>query len=361
MSRSIHLRQGSADHYRFALELYLSAMRPLTEQLMPWDEQKQRDSFAAQWKVDEVQIVAVDGVDAGWLQVSETAAEIRLLQLFIAPSRQGEGIGTEVLRGLIAARRAAGKLMALAVLKNNPARRLYERFGFAVTGEAGVKFEMRRPVQLPPIPTLETERLVLRPLAARDAPAIQRLFPQWEVVRWLSAYISWPYPADGAATDMAKTLDKLERGEKYLWAITLKGSDELRGRIDLWPFDGQTRDMRGFWLDPELQGRGLITEAANAVTAYAFEELKWPFLYLNNAVANRASARVKEKQGAIEIAREPFDYVSGKGVRQTWLLTREAWLGRLAAGDATSSAPRPGSSEDRSAVVDDDHSVGGWP
>src|SRR5207253_3623704 len=96
------------------------------------------------------------------------------------------------------------------------------------------------------------------------------------------------------------------------WAITLKGFDELRGRIDLWPFDGKNRDMRGFWLDPELHGRGLMTEAANAVTAFAFEELSWPFLYLTNAVTNRASARVKEKQGAVEIAREPFAYVSAR-------------------------------------------------
>ena len=84
--------------------------------------------------------------------------------------------------------------------------------------------------------------------------------------------------------------------------------------------------MRGFWLDPELHGQGLMTEAAEAVTAYAFEELRWPLLYLTNALENRASARVKEKQGAVEIAREPFAWVGGSGVRQIWLLTREAWL-----------------------------------
>ena len=69
------------------------------------------------------------------------------------------------------------------------------------------------------------------------------------------------------------------------------------------------------------------------MTAYAFLELKWPFLYLTNADANRASARVKEKQGAIEIAREPFSYVSGESDRQIWLLTREAWLGHKTAED----------------------------
>lgn len=181
---------------------------------------------------------------------------------------------------------------------------------------------------LPPTPTLVTQRLVLRPLAATDTPAIQRLFPQWDVVRWLHAVVPWPYPDAGAQINMAQCLDSRARGEKFYWAITLKGADELRGRIDLWPFDGENRDMRGFWLDPELHGRGLMTEAAEAVTAYAFEVLEWPRLYLTNAAENRASARVKEKQGAVEIARERYAFVSGEAERQVWLLTRDAWAAR---------------------------------
>jgi RimJ/RimL family protein N-acetyltransferase len=181
---------------------------------------------------------------------------------------------------------------------------------------------------LPPTPILITRRLILRPLEDRDAPAIQRLFPQWEVVRWLHAGVPWPYPQDGAQTNVALCLGQRARGEKFHWAITLRGSDELRGRIDLWAFDGENRDIRGFWLDPKLHGLGLMTEAANAVTGYAFETLEWPYLYLTNAVENRASARVKEKQGAVEVARERQAYVSGECDRQVWLLTREAWLAR---------------------------------
>ena len=49
-----------------------------------------------------------------------------------------------------------------------------------------------------PTPALCTERLLLRPLELADADAIQQLFPQWEVVRYLNALVPWPYPADGA-------------------------------------------------------------------------------------------------------------------------------------------------------------------
>jgi len=38
----------------------------------------------------------------------------------------------------------SAKPIVLTVLKNYSARRLYERFGFFVAGEVGVKFQMRR-------------------------------------------------------------------------------------------------------------------------------------------------------------------------------------------------------------------------
>jgi [ribosomal protein S5]-alanine N-acetyltransferase len=180
---------------------------------------------------------------------------------------------------------------------------------------------------MPATPVLETERLTLRPLREGDAPVIQRRFPQWEIVRYLHDEVPWPYPDDGAAVNMTQCLEKMAKRQQCYWAITLKGGDdELIGRIDLWADDGVRRDQRGFWLDPEFWGRGLMTEAANRVTDFALIELGWPHLWLNNAEDNIASHRVKEKQGATLIDRTTRGYVYGQGVKVTWLLTREAWL-----------------------------------
>jgi len=182
---------------------------------------------------------------------------------------------------------------------------------------------------LPPTPVLETDRLVLRPLRSEDAPTLQRRFPQWEVVRYLYARVPWPYPADGAAVHIARCLGEMVRHEKHHWSIRLKGGpDELIGGISLWSDDGAIRDQRGFWLDPEFKGRGLMTEAAERVTEYAFRELGWPHLWLSNAGANRASARIKEKQGARLVDHEPCRFVFGESRRMVWLLTREDWLAR---------------------------------
>ena len=171
-------------------------------------------------------------------------------------------------------------------------------------------------------PILSTARLVLRPLALEDVAAIQQLFPHWEVVRWLHATVPWPFPANGAETNVRECLEKCARGERFDWAICLKERpDQLIGRINLRPDDG-ARDQRGFWLGQDYWGQGLMTEAARAVTEYAFNDLGWSYLWLTNAEGNLASHRVKEKQGARIVDRVPRRFVSGDGIAEIW------WLGR---------------------------------
>lgn len=184
---------------------------------------------------------------------------------------------------------------------------------------------------MPPIPVLETERLWLRPYARSDAPAVQRLFPTWAVVEFLSAQIPWPYPADGAESFLRVAEADNAAGSKNHWGIWLKGGPEhVVGAISLWPDDGVSHDMRGFWLDPDFQGRGLMTEAADRVTDYALIELGWPHLWVGNATANVRSARVKQRQGAVLVREEMAEFVSGRLPRQVWRLDRAAWIARRA-------------------------------
>ena len=183
--------------------------------------------------------------------------------------------------------------------------------------------------KMPPTPVLKTSRLILRPLCQKDAPIIQRRFPRWEIVQYLNANIPWPYPPDGAATHVAECLAAMARGEKSHWAITLKGGKgELIGRIDLWPDDGVTHDQRGFWLDPEFQGRGLMMEAVECVTDYAFRTLGWPHLWLSNVQENQPSRRIKERQGARLIDLIISQHVGGEATHMVWLLTHADWVAR---------------------------------
>jgi [ribosomal protein S5]-alanine N-acetyltransferase len=176
-------------------------------------------------------------------------------------------------------------------------------------------------------PRLETKRLELRPIEMADAPQIQKLFPQWEVVRFLSNRVPWPYPRDGAVTfirDMA--LPAMERNEQWIWTLRLKSDPaNLIGAISL--ARGEKKN-RGFWIVPEFQGQGLMTEAADAVTDFWFEVLRFPVLRVPKAVENEASRRISLRQGMRVVATEEHDYVGGRFPSEIWEITAKEWRAR---------------------------------
>jgi len=177
---------------------------------------------------------------------------------------------------------------------------------------------------MPPTPALETARLLLRPIALVDAEQIQLAFPQWEIVRHLGATVPWPYPPDGALSYLRDILlPAVERGEVWSWTVRLKSAPErIIGGIDLRRKEG---DHRGFWLIPELRGRGLMTEAADAATEFWFGVLKFPMLRTSKAAANVASRRVSEKQGMRMVGKDERDYICGRLPSETWEITADEW------------------------------------
>ncbi len=176
-------------------------------------------------------------------------------------------------------------------------------------------------------PTLETPRLLLRPLKLTDAAETQILFPQWEIVRFLSNRVPWPYPPDAAFTfyrDVA--LPAAERGDEWHWSLRLRRDPaRLIGSISLMKGDNNNR---GSWLGTPWQGRGLMSEACDVVTDYWFDALKFSVLRAPKAVTNRASRRISEKHGMRVVATQERDFVSGRLPTETWEITAEEWQAR---------------------------------
>ena len=74
---------------------------------------------------------------------------------------------------------------------------------------------------------LQTKRLLLRPLQLADAEQTQRLFPQWEIVKFLTSKVKWPYPAGRAFNYYRdEALPKIARGEEWQWTLRLKESPD---------------------------------------------------------------------------------------------------------------------------------------
>ena len=172
-------------------------------------------------------------------------------------------------------------------------------------------------------PTLETERLILRPLELGDAKRIQELFARWEIVRLLNAKVPWPFPEDGALENIRDTaLPAVERGEAWDWTLRLKAEPEtIIGRIGLYLGENN----RGFWMGLPWQGQGLMTEAVVAVTDFWFEVLGFLVLRVPKAVENIGSRRISEKTGMRVVEVKESEYVSGRFPTEVWEITAEDW------------------------------------
>lgn len=137
-------RPAAADDLEYLYELYRSAMMPyLVEAFGPWDEEREREEFRRCFNPAEVRVIIWDGQDAGALRVQERAEELFIASIEVHPSFQRRGIGTAVVREVLAEAARQGKPVALRVLKGNiGARSLYQRLGFGITGENDTHYLM---------------------------------------------------------------------------------------------------------------------------------------------------------------------------------------------------------------------------
>ena len=126
------------------LELrYEQVMRPYVELTHAWDTGHFRKNF----NPTQSQIITVDGHNAGLFRSLETRFLIRLLEIQLWPEFQNQGIGTAILKNLIARADRLKLPITLRVLNGNPAKSLYLRLGFVETELLENAVAMRREPQ----------------------------------------------------------------------------------------------------------------------------------------------------------------------------------------------------------------------
>jgi ribosomal protein S18 acetylase RimI-like enzyme len=139
------LRPATAADYQWLWELKRHTMRPYVEQTWgTWDDATQEEFFRRNFSSETVQIITVEGLNAGLLNVERAAAEIFLANLQIHPSFQNRGLGTAVIRTLLDSAQALNLPVRLQVLRVNVAAfRLYSRLGFITYNENATHLMMR--------------------------------------------------------------------------------------------------------------------------------------------------------------------------------------------------------------------------
>ncbi|MEP6539639.1 MAG: GNAT family N-acetyltransferase [Bryobacteraceae bacterium] len=117
---------------------------PMRDNLLSMQYRGRRQSVVSVYPNTAVQIISMDGEDAGWLVVARTDEAICLADIALLPERRGAGVGTAILETLIQESRDSRKPVRLHVMINNPAARLYERMGFRPVHDDQVNREMER-------------------------------------------------------------------------------------------------------------------------------------------------------------------------------------------------------------------------
>jgi ribosomal-protein-alanine N-acetyltransferase len=125
------------------------------------------------------------------------------------------------------------------------------------------------------IPVLETPRLVLRPYAEADIPALIRLAGEREVAA-TTLRIPHPYTEQNAREYLAICQAESNSGPVTRFAITLRSTGEFCGGA-------------GLRLDP--------AHAARAVIDYGFGDLGLHRIYASHFAGNDASGRILRKVG----------------------------------------------------------------
>ena len=144
--RGYALRAASRDDEEFLFALHRSAMRDYVEATWGWDEDWQRQHFAATYVPEQhALIVRLDPVprDIGRISVMRHWRKIFLRDIELLAAERNRGIGTAMIRALLELAKADGRAVELLVLKCNPAQRLYVRLGFTVVADDGARLTMR--------------------------------------------------------------------------------------------------------------------------------------------------------------------------------------------------------------------------
>jgi RimJ/RimL family protein N-acetyltransferase len=145
-------------------------------------------------------------------------------------------------------------------------------------------------------PTLETERLTLRPFLADDAFDVERLAGMREIAD-TTLNIPHPYPHGGAAEWIITHSLAWNAGTNATFAIVETKGGRLVGAISLMIKREHRRAELGYWIALDRWNHGYATESSQRIIDFGFEVLELHRIEARHFLRNPASGRVMKKLG----------------------------------------------------------------
>jgi 8-oxo-dGTP diphosphatase len=170
---------------------------------------------------------------------------------------------------------------------------------------------------------IDSARLVLRAARADDAARIVALLADPEVAKHTS-HIPHPYTLADAERFVAGAQAMVDTAG-FSFALSLRNSGELIGFIGSRTRPG-TAEL-GYWLGRAYWGQGYMTEAAQRVTRFLFQELGYGTVWASPEPGNPASRRLLEKIGMTYTHTERIPFPARGEERDVVVLSidRERW------------------------------------
>ena len=168
---------------------------------------------------------------------------------------------------------------------------------------------------------LETGSLLLRPMGSRHLSRVLQIWTQPEVRRHL-----WGDKVIGeerAGVEIARSQESFRNEGFGHWIVRRRKSRRVIGTCALLPMPHSDEIEIVYCIDPALWNRGYGTQAAGAVVAYAFDELRLPLIHGRCALDNIASRRVLEKTGMRPGRPHPHEECEGAHLS----ISRDEYLG----------------------------------
>ena len=146
------------------------------------------------------------------------------------------------------------------------------------------------------IPTLETERMLLRRLSVSDA---EDMF-SYASLEITSRYLTWsPHPDVYYTYNYLRRIEEqYRRGAFFDWAVVDRMDGHMIGTAGFTSFRAASDVGEiGYVLHPDYWGRGLAPEAVRALLQFGFDNLQLHRIEAMFIEGNTASRRVMEKVG----------------------------------------------------------------
>lgn len=144
-----------------------------------------------------------------------------------------------------------------------------------------------------PIPTLETERLILRPHKLEDVEVEAAFFATDR-----AQFVGGPKPPEDVFRAVAGILGHWQLRGYGFFAIEIKETGEYAGRAGPWFPAGWPEPEIGWTVMGEFEGKGIAYEAAFKAREYAYKSLGWSTAISLINPKNTRSAKLAERLGA---------------------------------------------------------------